>query len=396
MPSIAEAIEKFRAISFTAEQRALMTQVNMVLRELRSLATITDENEAHEKVSTVRTQLLTMFFNRIFSEAPKEALLALCEKYPANDVDLFKMSDEDETVFLPSGYVFGKEWLTQHISTHGYNNPFNRQEFSEQDRAIISAITGIDEHHSPHQHDERLDLTREALEALRAAPPQPAPFRGPDIRLGLYDGHIPQRRPWPRPSFADLPLPQVREEALGFRFRHQPIFNTNEFFELIRDALHHTQETAPLPLSATETGYGPQPAASPALLLETQRTPQIASATESMEEQQRSGFFAGPRLFAPQRNAAATYHIINNLYFKIELRDRPLLSMTHNLHVIVNGREENHMGLEPGSLRLIRDNINNLYELKNIFRNMSGSTTAREILSSLIDAERETGPRPTP
>ena len=58
--------------------------------------------------------------------------------------------------------------------------------------------------------------------------------------------------------------------------------------------------------------------------------------------------------------------------------------------------EKNRMGLEPESLRLIRDNINNIHELENIFRNMRGNMTAREILNSLIDAERETEPGPRP
>src|SRR3990167_1433675 len=135
-------------------------------------------------------------------------------------------------------------------------------------------------------------------------------------------------------------LSSLSNRTLGALSSHSHSFTALFKTALIKANMRLTVAllTPPAPLSAT--GYVPQPTASPALLLETQRTPQIAPAIvpESMEEQRRSGFFARPRLFTPQRqlNATVNYHIIGNLYFKIELRDIPLFSMTHNLYVFVN------------------------------------------------------------
>ena len=49
--------------------------------------------------------------------------------------------------------------------------------------------------------------------------------------------------------------------------------------------------------------------------------------------------------------------------------------------------------LRPNRIQLIMDNIGNVTELKNIFTNVIRGVTAREILTSLINAEREAGPR---
>ncbi len=95
-----------------------------------------------------------------------------------------------------------------------------------------------------------------------------------------------------------------------------------------------------------------------------------------------------------ERSSATTHHIIGNLYFKIEERSIPFVGgETHDLKVIVNDRTQGFLMLRPEHVQLITDNIGNISELKNIFTNVFSGVMAREILTSLINAEREAGPR---
>ncbi len=195
MPTILEAIQKFDAIRPTIQERAIATRVSLISQQLQALIDVIDENEVPRKISTLRNELFELSSYVILSEAIQCALQALSAKSPKNDIDLYKIHDDDETIFLTTGYVFGKEWLTKYIQTKGYENPFNRQPFSDQDKNIISAATGLAlNYHPSHQHDERLDLT---IQALRAEENQRGFFqaRNPIVQTFFQRPQLPQETP---------------------------------------------------------------------------------------------------------------------------------------------------------------------------------------------------------
>lgn len=92
---------------------------------------------------------------------------------------------------------------------------------------------------------------------------------------------------------------------------------------------------------------------------------------------------------------STTYHIIGDLYFRIEEARNPshFDSNTHTFSTLINDREitENGMHLSRHHVLLIVRNINNVQELKRIFTEEIQGWSASQILSTIIDAERRAG-----
>jgi len=146
---------------------------------------------------------------------------------------------------------------------------------------------------------------------------------------------------------------------------------------------------------------------------------QLITLLTSLTEQQRAvladAFLAAPPSVQPQTAAATTpsffraeqsgvdelnrrlaaypsnrFHIIGNLYFKIEALPHPLDNGdTHWLGVITNNQQQSTIGLTPDHAHSILNNITNINGLKNIFTNIFQGESAEAILNSLVTAERE-------
>lgn len=83
------------------------------------------------------------------------------------------------------------------------------------------------------------------------------------------------------------------------------------------------------------------------------------------------------------------FHIIGELYFLIELNDIGLANEIYTLLAVNNNQRLGSIRLQQEDIELVRNNIENVNELKNIFSTIIRGSSANQILNIILSAESE-------